>query len=99
MRLERGSRISGLLGDPEVEDLGALAARSRAIVDDEDVSGLQIAMDDSLGVYRGERAADLPTQPQTRDRIEFSDAPESHVQRFAIEKLHDDEGQTVIEMT
>ena len=79
------------LRDPEVEDLGALAGRRVGIGNHEDVVGFEVAMDDALGVRRGERAAHAPHQQ--RGLGLRGDAPRLDPVRqgLSLEELHDQE--------
>ena len=81
--------VAGELGDPEVEQLDPLAARHLRIGHQEDVVGLEIAMDDALGVRGGQRAGDLPRDRERR-RPAKPAARRPPRQRLALEVLHDD---------
>jgi hypothetical protein len=50
--------------------LGALATGHCGIADDDDVLGLEIAMDDALGVRRVERRAGQPHDPEAVERCD-----------------------------
>ena len=58
----------GELRDAEVEELGALTERRVRIGDQEDVVGLEVAVNDALGVRGGQRATD---QAQDRRGLEL----------------------------
>src|ERR1041384_1922901 len=77
------------LGDAEVEQLDALAARDLRVSDDKDVVGLEVAVDDARGMggcqHTGDLACDceglLPEKPLSRRALR---------ERLAIEILHHD---------
>jgi hypothetical protein len=83
------------LGDPEVEHLRALPAEHRRIAHDEDVLGLEVAVDHARGVRRPERRADHPRQPQRLDHAEPAGLAQPAVHRVALEQLHHDERAAV----
>ena len=78
------------LGDAEVEQLDALTAADLGVGDQEDVVGLEIAMDDADPVRGAQRRGDLPRDACGDQRGELSEALESRAERFALEELHDD---------
>jgi hypothetical protein len=82
------------LGDPEVEDLHALAADDLGVGHQEHVLRLEVAMDDALGVRRGQRGGDLPRQAQ---RVAHRQRPagQPRVERLAVQELHDQERAAV----
>ena len=62
---------------------------------DEDVGGLDVAMDDALGMRGIERVGDLYGQRQ--QRVQFQGTPADAVaQRHSLQKLHGYEGATVL---
>src|SRR5262249_22528675 len=84
--LRRGARdvvlrSRPLLGEAEVEDLDV------AVLRDEEVLGLQVAVDDPLLVRRGEPLRDLAGE---EDALSLRDRSprESLAQRLALEELH-----------
>ena len=79
----------GLLGQAEVEQL-RLAA-----VGHEDVRGLDVPVDDSLGVGRIERVGDL--RPEVEDALRLHRlAADRVLQRLALHPLHHDEGVALV---
>src|SRR5262249_1118392 len=56
---------------------------------------LEIAVDDVLGVRRGERARDLPAQPERLGRRQLAEPGQPPIERLALEVLHHDEGAAV----
>ena len=84
---DRGARLH--FGQAEVEDLGVSA------LGDEDVRGLDVAMDDAAGVRRVERVGDLDAE--RKDGFEFHRAAADQVlERRTVEELHDEEGAAVV---
>ena len=81
--------LAGLLGETEVEDFGVAAAG------DEDVGGLDVPVDDVLGVSGVERVCDLDAEVEKEFEVE-SFAFDEVLQGAAVEKLHDDEGLTAL---
>jgi hypothetical protein len=81
------------LGDAEVEDLGALAAGDLAVGHEEDVLGLEIAVDDASPVGGVERRRDLAQDPQRVLGRQATEALEARVEGLALEELHDDVGR------
>ena len=77
------------LGEAEVEDLDAPVLR------DEDVLGLQVAMDDALLVRRREAVGDL-RRVVDRPALRETPAGERRAERLPLEKLLDDIGRAVV---
>ena len=77
------------LGEAEVEDLDA------AVLRDEEVLGLQVAVDDPLLVRRGEAVRDLQ---RVVDRLSRRQLParERRAQRLAFEQLLNDVGRALV---
>src|SRR5580692_6847854 len=80
------------LRDAEVDNLDG----RRALPDEEDVPGLEIAVDDAERVRRRERARELPPDGAQPGVVRRERAPigEAARQILAHEVLHDDEGAT-----
>ena len=78
-----GRRRSAELGEAEVENLDA------AVAGDEEVLGLQVAVDDALLVRRGQAAGDLDRVVDRLARGQRA-ARERVAQRLALEQLGDD---------
>jgi hypothetical protein len=93
--LDLAAGVVGQLGDAEVEDLGALAAGDLAIGHEEDVLGLEIAVDDASPVGGVERRRDLAQDPQRVLGRQATEALEARVEGLALEELHDDVGAAV----
>ena len=82
--------VGGLaeLGQAEIEDL------DQAVGGDEDVLGLQVAVDDAAAVRRGQAAGDLLRVRQGLAQRQRA-AAERAAQRLAVEQLGDDVGPPV----
>ena len=78
------------LGDAEVEDLDP------PVVRDEQVVGLQVAVDDALVVRGGEPLGDLARVVDGLARRQRA-AVQAAAQRFAFEQLRDDVGRAVVD--
>ena len=78
------------LGQAEVENLGVAA------LGDEDVRGLDVAMDDSLGVRGVEGVGDLDGERRAGCRVPAADRRSGASAWHAIEILHGDEGFAVL---
>jgi hypothetical protein len=85
---ERGDPLVGLLRDPEVEDLHRFAARAR---DEEDVVGLQIAVNHAVFVRRVERFEELLAHLERLFFAEPTSALDALRKRLAGEALHHEE--------
>ncbi len=77
------------LGQPEVQYLG-LAARAH-----EDVGGLDVAMDDPLGVRGVERVGDLDAEIEDLLQLERL-ALDAVLERLAFQELHGDEALALV---
>ena len=78
------------LGQTEVQDLRVAATA------DEDVGGLDVAVND-VGVVRGiERIRDFDAECQHRVQRQTAMIDESVLQRGAFETLHDDKGAAIL---
>ena len=86
--LESGAGLRQL-GEAEVEDLHP------AVAGDEDVLGLQVAVDDALVVRGGEAAGDLDGVVDGLARRQRRGA-DARAQRLAFEQLRDDVGRAVV---
>ena len=84
------------LGDPEIDDLGALAPGDLVIGDQEDVGGLEIAVQDADRVSRGHGARDLPRHPQRRHHGERPVVVDRVAEGLAVQQLHDDVGSAIV---
>ncbi len=85
----RGGGTLGNLGEAEVENLGVSALR------DENVRGLDVAMDDAFGVSGVESVGDFDGK---RNELIVGEraAGDQMVERNAIEKFHGDEGLALV---
>ena len=95
--LARERRVLGQLldlADTEVQDLRE--RRIRIAIDEEDVVGLEIAMNDARVVRTHEAAHDLHEDALRLGRIEQPFALDPLGQRLAAKQLHDDESDAVI---
>ena len=72
-------------GDPEVGHLDP------AVLGEEDVPGLDVAMDDPPGVGGGQRAGDLGRDPGHLGRRERTGPPEERREVLPVDVVHDDE--------
>ena len=80
--------VAGNFGEAEIEDFGVAA------LGDEDVGGLDVAMDDAFAVGGVERVGDL--NGEIEQIVEFHGAAGDGVlQGLAVEKFHGDEGFAV----
>ena len=77
-------------GDAEVGDLG------RALLVDEDVLGLDVAVDDALGVGGAERAGDLDRVGDRLGDRQPAVAADAVLERLALDVLEDDERRAVV---
>src|SRR6185369_8342674 len=82
------------LGDPEVEQLDALAAGDLRIRNQEYIVGFEVAMDDSLGVRGGQRTGDLPRDRERRWPAKWR-ARRSPRQGLSLEMFHDQKRRAV----
>jgi hypothetical protein len=74
---------------PEVQNLGMTA------LGDENIGGLYVAVNNSLGMSGIERVGDLDREREEQVRFHRTIA-DAVFQRHAVEKLHDDEGFPVV---
>jgi len=65
-----------------------------AALGDEDVRGLDVAVDDPFGVRGIERVGNLDCEPEEHIGLDGF-ARDAMPQRHAVEKLHDDEGMAI----
>jgi hypothetical protein len=84
------------LGDPEVEDLGAQSAGDLGVGDQEDIVGLEIAVQDAGGVGGSHCAGDLADHAQRVGHGQRTVALEPGRQVGALEQLHDQVGGAVL---
>jgi len=68
-------------------------------VDEEDILGLEIAMDDVLGVGCREGACDLAAQPQRLGHRQCAEPGQPAIERLSIEIFHHDERTTIAVVT
>ena len=78
------------LGQSEVQDLGVAAWA------DEDVGGLDIAVNDACAVRRIQRVGDFDAERQHRVHVQTAMAGDALLQRAALQILHGDEGAAVL---
>jgi hypothetical protein len=71
--------------EAEIENFGVAA------LGDKDIRGLDVAMDDAVGMGGVERVGDFDTDAEEHFEIERT-AGDVMLQRFAVEKFHDDVG-------
>ena len=91
----RAARAPAQLGDAEVEHLDALVARdARVVGHEEEVVGLEVAVDDALGVRGAERRRRSARAMSTAARAGSRPTRrEPRRQALALEQLHDDVGR------
>jgi len=95
-----GDQRDGIIGqrlrEPEVEDLESVA--TGRLVEDDDVAGLEIAMDDAGGMRGLERVAELQADP---DRACDAERPAVELvrERAPAEQLHHDVENAVLGLT
>ena len=77
-------------GDPEVGDLG------RALLVDQDVLGLDVAVDDVARVRGAERARDLDRVGHRLGDRQAAAAADALLERLALDVLEDDVGAAVV---
>ena len=82
------------LGDPEVEHLDPVAT-ALEIGHQEDVVGLDVAVDDALGVRGGERAGDAAHDGQRLGLWQPTAGAQPRAQRLAVEQLQHQVRRTV----
>ena len=84
--------VARQLGDPEVEDLDGEVPAAAVVEGEEDVFGLEVAMDDALGVRGRQRAGNLPGHRCDRRGLarEAAHPLERGPQALALQILHDD---------
>ncbi len=87
-RVER-SRVVGLLRETEVEKLRLSS------FGDEDVRGLQVAVDDAPRVRGFQRVRDLDRDVEEGRELEWA-GDQAVMKRFAVEQLHGDEGFALV---
>jgi hypothetical protein len=83
------------LGEAEVQDLGEQLALF--VLREEDVLGLQIAVDDVGRVRLGEATAGLRDDRERRLDVEVADLRHSLVERLAFEQLEHEERRSLLE--
>ena len=83
---QRQGRLGDGSGDPEVGHLHP------AFASHQDVAGLDVAMDETIRVGRGDRPRHLGRQPRRLAWGQGSAAPDDRGQVLAVDQLHDDEG-------
>ncbi len=74
----------GLAREPEVHELG------RAALVEEDVRGLEVAVDDPLRVHEGESLSEVADDARRLDRVEQSLALDARLERAARREVHDE---------
>jgi hypothetical protein len=84
------------LRDAEVDDLRDLGALCES-VREEDVVGLQVAVDDACAVGLGDRAEHAREDRRGRRGAEAPLAPQAAPQRLAVEELHRDVGHVAVD--
>ncbi len=84
-----GAALRGELGEAEVKNLGLAGAGG------EEVGGLDVAVDDALGVGGGEGIGDLAAQLQHQLGGQ-GPAGDAVLEDLAFEQLHSDEGLAVV---
>ena len=87
--------IVGQLRDAEIEDLAAFAAGDLVIGDEENILGLEIAMNDAARVRRAERARDLAHDPQRVGDRQSPQPTDALIERLARQQLHHEIGAAV----
>ena len=80
------------LGDAEVEHLGGLAV---VVLLEEDVLGLEVAVDHAERVRAGQRAGSVSDQTMCAYVVEPTVTLETRRERLAAQVLHGDEGGAV----
>jgi hypothetical protein len=93
--LGQAAGVGQELGDAEVEELHPLAGDHLGIRDQEDVVGLEVAVDDAGAMGGAQRGRDLPRHHQRRVQGQASDPGQPGRQRLALEQLHHDVGRAV----
>ncbi len=90
MRRSVVRRPASDLGQPEIQDLGVAARR------DEDVGGLDVAVDNPDGVCGIKGVGDFDAERQQGLHVETAITGNSLLQRGALQILHGDEGAAVL---
>ena len=83
-------RVAERVGDPEVAD------QRRAVVGDEDVAGLDVAVHDAELVGGGERRGDLPADPRRLGHAQRAALAELLRERDRRQELHDQAGLALV---
>ena len=92
-------RVRRQLGDAEVEDPHPLAPRVLRVRHQEDVVGLEVAVDDPLAVRGPHPGRELPADLHRRLRRQPLDPSKARRQALALEEVHDQVGGTVGQLT
>ena len=88
-RFQNLAAVNAYFGQPEVKNFGVTA------LGDEDIGGLDVAMNNVLGVRRFERVRDFDGQSEKQAGFERAEG-DAVFQRRAFQKLHRDKGLVVV---
>jgi hypothetical protein len=86
-------RLDAELGEAEVEDLDQDAGGRAALGDEEDVVGLEVAVNDPGGVRGADRLRHLPHDDGGEPAGEPTFATSTHREALALEELHHQVGR------
>ncbi|CAM5453113.1 hypothetical protein SALBM135S_02439 [Streptomyces alboniger] len=84
-----GAGQAGRVGEACDAEVGEHRVHAPAVLLEQDVRGLQVAVHDAVGVARGERVGDLRGQEGRGDRGERAVLAEVAVQVRAVDQVHD----------
>ncbi len=88
------ARGVGEAGDAEV---GQHRVHLAVLLHEQDVGGLQVAVDDAVGVARGQRVGDLRGHQRGGDRCEGAVLAQVAVQVGAVDEVHDQRQQVALD--
>ena len=85
------------VGEARDAEVGEQRVQLAAVLLQQDVGRLQVAVDDAVGVARGERVGDLRGEQGRADRREGAVLPEVAVQVGALDQVHDERQQVALD--
>ena len=94
--LVRAGQARGV-GEARDAEVGEHRVHRAVALVQQDVGGLQVAVDDAVGVARGERVRDLRGEQRGGDRGERAVLPDVAVQVGAVDQVHDQGEQIALD--